>query len=412
VSGFTLEPEFTPEPTATLEPIVQPTPAGGGSELPVFSFGPNHCTSADPDLEPPQFNRYPQIARRSLIFLNAGGQPEALFTAIGQSGLLAATPILANADIDGDTDLDLVMSLYDLANENIAPSGNLYVFRCGDDGFETVLDWSPAESRNGGPHLYRIQDLNDDGVAELLFGEEHCGAHTCFEQAHLLSWSGSEFIPRLVGASDDLPYPTILVSDYDQDAVFSVEVSGSGYGSAGAGPQRTRTRVWDFQGADGTWQIADEYEGPAAFRLHVLHDADAALYRGEHAVAISLYRRVAEDPSFTDWVDPALEQATLAAFARYRLVTVYAIQDDTAAIQGVMHTMLTTYPESSGQYVFTEMALLFLSEFQNGIPQACAAAAAHADANVDTVLDFLGGLYWGYANKVYEGADMCPVLDT
>ena len=326
ISGFTLAPDLTPEATATLDPIVQPTPTvNAGSSLPAFSFGTNRCVAANEDLAAPEFARYPQISRRSLIFLNAGGQPEPLFAAISQSGLLAAAPILASADLDGDTDLDFALSIYNGGNENTTPSGNLYVFLCGDDGFETVLDWTPAEARSGGPHLYRVQDLNADGAAELLFGEEQCGAHTCFEQIHALSCPAQGFIERLEGPSDDLPYPTVQVSDYDEDGILSIEVSGTGFGSVGASPQRSRTRVWDYFPNSGLWEIADDYLGASPYRIHVLHDADQAMYRGEYAVAISLYRRVAEDPSFSDWVEPEAEQAALAAFARYRIVTIYAL---------------------------------------------------------------------------------------
>ena len=74
-----------------------------------------------------------------------------------------------------------------------------------------------------------------------------------------------------------------------------------------------------------------------------------------------------------------------------------------------MHTMITTYTGDTPQFVFTEMALAFLGSIQNGVDDACEAAANYANGHTDSVLDVIGGPYWGYANAVYEGKDMCPV---
>ncbi len=404
----TLDPQVTLEPTAPLAPqeLATPTPFTA-SGPPGPEFGDNECV---PSVASASFtaSQFADIPEAGLQFLNAGRTPGELFQALQSSGLVAAAPVIANADFSGDGRNDLALSVHNVQAAGLGPAGIMLIYLCQDNGFSNAYQRTPDDLMRG-PYLYIAQDLDADGAGELVVSTENCGAHTCFERFEVLDWDGEAFLNKLVGFSDDLPYPTVQVTDYDLDGLFSVEIVGSGFGSVGAGPQRSHTRVWDYNAGQRNWQVSDEFLGPSNYRLHVLHDADGALYRGELDVAVGLYRLVAEDPNLAAWSDPSFEQATLAAFARYRMVTIFAIREDTNQVRALMNTMITTYTEDTPQFDYTNMALLFLSILEGGLDAACAAVENFAFNNAETVLDPLGEAYWGYGNPSYQPADMCPV---
>ena len=132
-------------------------------------------------------------------------------------------------------------------------------------------------------------------MADLVTSQAVCGATTCFESVQILSWMGTGFENRLTGSSDDLPYPDIQVKASGKDGIYDLVILGGSIGSAGAGPQRGKTRTWKYDTGSRIWSVASDLLDPSSYRVHVLQDADAALRRGEVDAALVDYQSVWSD---------------------------------------------------------------------------------------------------------------------
>jgi hypothetical protein len=344
-------PAVNPEPAAALpEPTATPE-----ASLTAMAPQPSPTvtsTPASPDCVSPQaqaslgdltFGKAPEAI---LAYLNAGGSPDGLKQALNQAGIANQPVSVQMGDMTGNGKDDWVVSIFDPGSQLIPPGGTLLIYTCQGGGYELSLN-QPTPQGQGGPHLWYLQDLDADGRADLVYSLATCGAHTCFEDLKILSWEDGSFKNRLEGSSADLPYPNIEVRDPDGDGIFQLEVTGTGIGSVGAGPQREITWVWSYAPGTGMWDKTSESLGTSNYRIHVLQDADTAARQGDYQKALVLYQRVVSDPTLQDWVDPEKEQAELGAYARFKIMVLYLIlgQEDFAST--AFQEMRNTYPSNS-----------------------------------------------------------------
>ncbi|MDH3942999.1 MAG: hypothetical protein OEV06_02740, partial [Anaerolineae bacterium] len=270
---------------------------------------------------------YEDYPNQFLLFLNSGGAPSTLQANLEALGIANLAPSVAVADLTGDGKFDVVVSFLEPEPQTVPTPGALLIYTCLGDRY-TLTHIELSGDFQGAPRILHLQDMNADGAAEVISSSSTCGAHTCFESAKILSWSGSSFEDRLDGSTDNLPYPDLQITDYDRDGFYNLEVTGRGFGSVGAGPQRTVTRIWTYDREGGLWTASEEILGASEYRIHVLHDADAAARRGEYPVAIVLYQQVIDNDGLLDWMDQENERLNLSAYAAYKLVVVFAAQGD------------------------------------------------------------------------------------
>ncbi len=387
--------QLTPPPPDTATPSA--TPRGPAARCPLSPGTPGAF-----DLSRPA-----DLAANLAAFLNAGGTPEALAAQLQTAGRSARAGLpLAQADVNGDGLLDLAVPVPEAGSDAPAAPGTLFVFICDANRYRLAYA-SPPSADHGLPVLHAAQDLNADGAADLLVGRSLCGAHTCFEAVEVLVWRGATLENRLQGTSDDLPYPTVEVRA-GPDGSPEVNVTGTGLGSAGAGPYRARTRVWAWDPVRQAFAVTGEVEAPAHFRIHVLLDADQAARAGDWAKAVALYYQVITDNSLADWVDPAAERANLAAYATFRTLLARLAQGDLGDAQVDYGLLQNGYPAGAPGGGFSELGSAFWKEYElsGDAGRACAAARAFAVSHPDQVLR---PLYFGYANPTYSAADLCPI---
>ncbi len=390
--------------TATEPPPTPTSPPPSPTTSPTPTLVDPVCVPAQDAgaLEATAFEAYSQAI---LSYLNAGATVAELDRALYAAGVAGQPVPVISADFDGDGKLDVAVSIFDPQSQTFPPAGRLLLYRCVDGEYALQYSESSAEFE-GTPHLWYVQDLNADVLAEVVVSYPLCGAHTCFERVEILGWDGTEFVDRLSGISNDLPTPDVAIRDPDGDGIFELAVTGSGFGSVGAGPPRSVTRVWAWDRAAGQWAPAGDVLGPSQFRVHVLHDADAAARRGDYEEALLLYGRVITDGTLDEWVQPELEQANLGAYARFKSVVMYSLLGQPDFAETVFQEMQRAYPPDIPPHAFTEMAEWFLEAFQTGgEAAACEAARGYADANEE---DILAPLYFGYGNPTYEPEDICP----
>jgi hypothetical protein len=410
-------PEATPtpiiaqtQPTAPATPFIpaSPTSPPTPTATPEVASGPVACPVPPGSPAPPALQAPAAYVQDVLAFLNGGGSPHELQTVIQSAGLSPQVGMpLAGQDFNGDGLVDIAVTLLSPSEASIVAPGGLYVFVCIGQAYALAYTSAPVPDV-GAPEIIDARDLNADGASDLLLARETCGAHTCFSQIEVLVWRQNTFVNVLQGSSDDLPYPSIRVVGPGPDGRFAIAVTGTGIGSAGAGPYRGVTRTWAWNAAGDTLVPGPDLALPSTYRIHVLNDADQADLDGSYATALQLYDQVIHDDSLQDWVDPPSERANLSAYAMFREVVTRLQLGDTAAAQAAYQDLRNTYPPASlgGAYGLLGQAFWTAYQSSNSLGIACGQAQAFAQANETTILQ---PLYFGYANPEYTAADICPI---
>lgn len=386
-----------PLPSETLPLLPTPIPDASGPLCLSFQEG-----VVLPGIE---FAEAPQAV---LDFLNAGGSIAALDDALYQAQI-ANQPVAVGAiDLTGDGKQDVAVSIYDPASSLIPPGGKLLLFVCQEGVYRMLLHQASAEG-SGAPGIRYLQDLNRDGIAELVVGSPTCGASTCFEEVQILGWTGADFEDLLVGSTIEIPSPVINLLDPQGDGVYDLEISGGGFGSAGAGPQRSKSTVWPYNPPTARWQDPQERLESSNYRIHVLQDADQAARKRQFEQALSIYGRVVDDTGLIDWVEPELEKPNLAAYALFKIALTHLLLNQPDQAQAAFDRLFADYPPGSVGYPYAELAQAFQEAYPaGGLPNGCAAARQFAVDHPQEILVPLGSAVFGYANPDYSPQDICP----
>lgn len=381
-------PTQTPSPTATF-PVAQAC-------LPLAAVEP---------LAQTDFSELPTLIQS---FLNSGGGLDALERSL--TAIYAANPPrpVAQADLNGDGVAETVVSVVDAQVFADPKPGALLLYNCEAGAYRLVQMEFPAAGF-GAPRIVHIQDINADGLNELIVSSATCGASACFEDARILGWDGVQYRNLLEGSTAELPFPDLQITDFDRDGVFDLEAASNGIGSVGAGPQRPIIRHYAFDPTVGKWLLNFETLGASTFRVHVLHDAEAALHAGDTAVAAVLYQEVIVDDGLADWIDPGRERPVLAAYAGYKLVVIAALNGDVDAAAAALKTLTAAHPTNTGGHPYVEMATAFVQGFLAGdVADGCLAAQTYAATHVEQILLPLGPMVYGYTNPEISLLDVCP----
>jgi hypothetical protein len=262
-----------PEKTPTSTPVPLgtdvPTPAGSTPAAPTPAAsapiattaavaeieGISVCVAPYQDHAPLKITDFQSSPQAIQDFLSGGATPDELQQAL-QGANIANEPVaVLSGDMTGDGKMNWpYRSLTHFSN--LPPAGFPLIFNCQN---QYVLALNQADE--GGPHLWFMQDLDADGRADLVDSSEVCGAHTCFETARIRSWDGSAFANRLEGTTQERPYPEIDIQDPEGDGIFQLEVTGTGFGSVGAGPSPGITWIWTFDPGYWAWKKTGEILG-------------------------------------------------------------------------------------------------------------------------------------------------------
>lgn len=395
--------EVSETPSPALSPSIEPSPTLTPTPTPL---DPTCVSPEDHEgLGETFFEDYPNLI---LSYLNDGAAANELATSLFQQGILFPDSKVTIEELTGDLKEDLIVSITDKTSLTLPPAGALLIFTCQGDQFALTHIEQSGEFF-GAPILVHIQDMNQDGIKEVIYSSSKCGAHTCFEDTQILSWTGFSFERKLDGSTSELPSPNVQITDYDQDGVYDFEVVSGGYGSVGAGPQRSKSTIWRYDPEAGIWAFGEENDGISNYRVHLVHDADAAMRRGEYQVALLLYDQVINNPNLLDWQDPDLEQLNLGAYVRYKIVVSFALQGDVGSARAFLDSVKNIYASFSEQSAFMEMAELFLNAYESeGEQKACEAAIVYSAEHADVILAPLGQGVYGYANPDYTPFDICP----
>jgi hypothetical protein len=340
-------------------------------------------------------------------YLSAGGDVAALESTLAEWGALSDAPgQVVAADLTGDGDPEVIVALR-FVGEIVAPSGDLLIFGQRPEGY-VLLHQEGYDPSGPAMRLLQVLDANGNGHQDIVYTLSTCGAHTCFESLEILSWERTGFF-SLMGGRLDLPYPAYIVTSGRIDAR-----SGQ-IGSVGAEPQRDYSEVWEWNGS--VFTVTQQIWAPPVYRYHALLDGDYALFGGDYVAAASAYERVIGDDTLQEWgavsgaVDPAVERAQLAAFARWRLVLTYLQAGDPGSARAAYDWLQTEHPGSAVGHDVTALAEVFWGTYaaDGSVVDGCAALVAAAKQDT-SVHDFFNANY-GYANPRWEAVDICPFIE-
>jgi hypothetical protein len=422
-------PTFAPPPTdprtpspedGTVVPI--PTPIGGdtGLDTPATAPGASATPLSFEELGEPPDSTVALADWLSQAYA-ARADLNAVCAVLRSAAWMPDDGTCQAADLDGETLDEWLLSLYleptpDPASAGSVqgPPGDFWIV--GETGLAHQMHGLDSSDLFGQmPELVALVDMTGDEQDDAILLYVTCGAHTCFNNYHIVSADGG-VLRNVVDAGDEaLPEAANLISmayvedeqvvDATEDDLPDLVIAGGLIGSAGAGIQRPSREVWAWDGTNIT--LAEREWEETGYRFHRLYNANVAFDDEEYARARALYESAVVDPALED-VDYAytVEQvrASTRQFAGFRLALLPLLQGDITEATRWRNWLEEEY---SGAAMSTAAGLLIEAWQQNGnnLPAACTRVTSYlaGESNPTGPLEDMG-----YGNPTLTAADVCP----
>ena len=309
------------------------------------------------------------------------------------------------ADLDNDGELEWIVAIADPDPGTLAVPSELAVLDRQAGSFAAI---HRITAHFGGFQdnvvILAAEDINADGANELAYTTTTCGAHTCFTAVQLLAWAGAEF-RSLTEGQIEMPYGEVSLENRDDDPALELVLHGGMIGSVGAGPQRTRSEIYDWRGTFYA-PSATIYDESDFLYFRVL-DANTALLGGDFTRAIALYEQAIDNASLRVWHELVEggrdERQDLVAFSRFRLSLTYLLMNDLASADAVAQTLQQEQPD----HVYNQATQVLLDYFtkEGSVTAACQVVTEFAYEFPETAAvleDF------GYTNPTFTVDQVCP----
>lgn len=403
----------TPLPTDTPTPLPTPTATDTPTPEPTATATDVPAAASVSDLNPalPACPVDLAIASGPLLdVLNQdNGSGELLNAFLAACGLTSDGPVLGDLTGDGLDDLVIVYSLAEESGSPTPGQGDLLIANGTADGGYSQEYVAGAAGRVG---LLKTEDVNDDGLADVVWQDSTCGASTCFDTLYVRSWDGKGWQDWTDGTIT-MAAATIEIADLDEadgsggaGSGAELTLSGGTYGSVGAGPQRDRTEVWaSIDGAPYT--LLRESYGASACLYHLILDANRAFAVDlDFELAQTDFSKAIFEKKYNACWTHTNEMDELRSFAFYRLAQIAAYTGEAETAQSLIEQLADSYPSQP----FAQVGRIWLDAYlASGDPvQACVLVTNFVTANpaaVEVLADY------GYANPTFTADDVCPILD-
>ena len=257
------------------------------------------------------------------------------------------------------------------------------------------------------PAIFDVSDSNLDGLAEALLTTSVCGAHTCSLTVYLIGHAAGEYVSVIdpgngMDGTVTLPFAEdqVRLEDVDGDGVAELLLREGLIGSVGAGPQREATHTYRWDGE--RYSLASvEYDSSELLYFKV-RDADDAFAEGDYQTAMTLYREAAENSALQD-AELFGDSAELRAYARFRMGLVKAVQGDEDGALAALDAAIASDPGA----LHSQMAAQFRLGYKKvkHVSAGCAAARDFIEGNLEA---FAALWDYGYANPAFEPGALCP----
>ena len=410
---------FAPVVAATDETQVTDAPP---PLIPPDVTVPEQCPSLTAKGLPPDRPHFSLFAEVIRNFLASGGAPSVLDTGLRGWRAITSSGGLVRADVDltGDGAPEILVIALDAAFKETAPQpGDLFVFSCQNKTVRLIYNagYRPAGSA---PVLFSADDINGDGIPDLIYTSQPCVTTGCGSEVHIVGWNATlSRISDLSGGPVAAYQPSVVVTD-TSGPTKEISITSAANPDPAAGPPRSITTILRWDG--NAFSVAQILKSPAQYRIQVIADADDALAAGDGASAIDLYLRAAEASDLLEWGIPD-EATLLPIFARYRLMLAYTLVNRLDLAQAVHDQLITLYaPATSapGQPTpfpisappagieFANMADLFWQNFaiNRDMKRACTGVIEYARTSSAALIHLNS---FGYNSQTYTAESMCPL---
>ena len=343
-----------------------------------------------------------------LEFLNLGGTSQSVLSAFEKLNGREINTFFRVEDVTGDQIPEFVFT-YGIW---------LDVFGCKEGKYELTFT-ATYESNLDGVSLMDIIDINRDGLAEIIAFFNGCMGNRC-PILRAYEWNGKDFQNLIANPNSGDGCSFLSVAPFD---VNIREIDNNGTReiilSNNRLPQpdndfpyrkETRTCMWNGQ---NIVVYKSEFDAPY-YRFQAVQDGDRAVLSGDYDKALAFYQRTIDDKSlewFTQdrkWHDfwiyhseyfPSFKEPTptaspsmvqdpneypiLAAYAYYRIMLVYILQNDTAEAESTLSTLQSQFPTGSPGNYFTQVTSIFWQEYQSSmnVQSSCNKVVGYAQEN-------------------------------
>jgi len=396
--------ELTPTGTPIARATRTPRPATP-TPIPATATPATPSPVALPAL-PEELSQYAAAVAR---YLTATGAPAACPDELLDAWAIPVSPAArcAPADTDADGEDELVLVLAAPLQQETPVSVAILDRSAGSWG---VAFQSPGEAEGGGflfslgggsldEILMAVRDINAVPGAEIVYRVESCGAHTCYTTVEVYGWSGTTYAD-LTDGEITISYADVALEDTDGNGDTEIIMHGGSIGSVGAGPTRTRTEVYGWDGQQ--YALAQVTYDPSEFLYHNVLDADNAFAAGDFALALSLYTRALEDHSLLEWKEN--ERGEMDPYLHFRTAITYmALGGAEAEAAQSLDAAVSSNPGS----LHGEMARAFRDAWlpAGDATAGCLAANDYVQANLQAFEEFW---YFGYGNREFSPQGLCP----
>lgn len=437
------EPTLTPLPPTPLPTIPTFTPTFDASTIvTVTPAARAECPEVIPDLPPDLNTFFSKKGLRVLMdqpvldFLNNGGDPQRLITALRQKYNWFGLNTSIQQDITGDGATELILT----------DGYIVYVFSCKDGNYQTLLSHTDEPAWMQEIQFELMEDMNRNGIPELI--AVTYGGHTYTSiNVSLFEWNGQEILPLIQGENHKdnqyLPFvntsvPAHVVT-YDTDGNGTLELVLESDLPIPVPALYSYLMPWrneiDIYAWNGSQYILDriEYSSPE-FRFQAIQDADYEVVHGNLNEALAIYQRVIVNdeleafsheilinqivgssaidenlPTPTPVPSDMAEYPRLAAYAYYRIMLLHIAQGNEAEAGKTYDTLREKFSNDEYGRPYVEMATAFWNTYQSThkMYDGCAAAIEYAVENPDILIP-LGSDYHGSQSHIYVPEDVCP----
>lgn len=400
-------------PTAS-HPATTRTPAATVTRTPQPAAPTSVPPTATPTIPPsvalpvrPQ--HLSQYAGTIADYLTAAGAPASCPDDLLDLWAIPISPgarcVLADTDADGQDELVLVLATE--VQQDTPVTLAILDQSAGSWG----VAFQPPITDGGGAFLVSMADSSLDDVlmaaydlnaapgAEVVYRLDTCGAHTCFTTVEVVGWNGSAYVD-LTADEIGISFADIALEDRDGDGTIEIIMHGGAIGSWGAGPTRTRTEVYAWNG--GQYALSEVTEDPSDYLYHNVMDADDALIGGDAALALDLYARALSDRSLVEWKEN--ERAEMVPYIHFRMALAHvALGGSTAEAAQSLDDAVEANPGS----LHGEIARAFRDAWtpMGDATAGCQAADSYVQANLEAFEEFW---YFGYGNPEFDPDRLCP----
>ncbi len=273
-----------------------------------------------------------------------------------------------------------------------------------DGGAGHTLSYEIAAT--GTIDVLATQDINADGLTDVVWTDTVCGPTSCFVTVHVRSWDGIAWRDWTKGTITMASATVSLTASRLPGEPKEIRLTGGQYTGAEAGPQRARTAIWT-SASGGPYTLTSERVAPSQCLYHLVIDANHALTEELYLEKAQwLYTDAFENQSLEACGNREDELAELRSFSLFRLAVIAGYLSDAELAAARVERLAATYSRQT----YAEAGVRWLASYQQSgdANKACQSVNNFA-ADTPELVEILSE--FGYANPTFTAEDVCPYLE-